>query len=338
MLLRRPAPAESQPLQLGEIATPSARADEIVIQVSVCGVCRTDLDVAEGRITAKHYPIVPGHQVVGRVAEVGRAVTSWRVGERAGVAWIHSACGNCRWCHGGLENLCQEFESTGADANGGYAEHIAVRAEFAHAVPDTFGDAEAAPLLCAGAVGWRALRLANLADGEKLALVGFGASGHLVLQLSRHRHPRSPVYVFARNAEERAFAEELGAAWTGDTVTSPPDRLDAIIDTTPAWKPVVEALGHLQPGGRLVINAIRKLDADKSELMRLDYAVHLWKERRVISVANVTRTDVREALAAAARASIRPTVQLLPLRDANAALTRLQTAKALRGAMALQVR
>jgi propanol-preferring alcohol dehydrogenase len=339
MQLRRPVPADSgdQHLELADLEKPTVRAGEIVIRVSVCGVCRTDLDVAEGRVVARSYPIVPGHQVVGVVAEIGSGVTSWRIGDRAGVAWIHSACGACRWCLSGRENLCPDFESTGADVNGGYAEYMTVRAGFAHSIPESFADAEAAPLLCAGAVGWRALRLAALADGERLALLGFGASGHLVLQLARYRHPASPVYVFARNADERAFARELGAAWAGDPVDVPPERVDAIIDTTPAWKPIVDVLDHLQPGGRLVINAIRKTDSDKAELLRLDYETHLWKERQLRSVANVTRADVRELLAAAAQIPLRPTFDLLPLDYANVALTRLRDATALRGAMVLDL-
>jgi propanol-preferring alcohol dehydrogenase len=340
MLLRRPVPTGSgNPLlELAEIDKPTARADEIVIRVSVCGVCRTDLDVAEGRVVARRYPIVPGHQVVGVVAEIGSSVAAWRVGDRAGVAWIHAACGACRWCLSGRENLCPSFEATGADVHGGYAEYVTVRAEFAHSIPESLADGEAAPLLCAGAVGWRALRLANLAEGDRLGLLGFGASGHLVLQLARHRHPGSPVSVFARNADERAFALALGAGWAGDPVDAPPERVDAIIDTTPAWKPMVDVLDHLNPGGRLVINAIRKADADKAALLRLDYETHLWKERQLRSVANVTRADVREMLAAAARIPLRPTVELLPLDHANAALLRLRNAAPLRGAMVLDLR
>ncbi|HEU4997075.1 MAG TPA: zinc-binding alcohol dehydrogenase family protein [Gemmatimonadaceae bacterium] len=337
--LRRPAPAApgATPLELVDVEAPVARDGEIVVKVSVCGVCRTDLDVVEGRVVAPRYPVIPGHQAVGRVATVGNGVTTSHVGDRVGVAWIHWADGTCRWCRAGLENLCPKFVSTGADVNGGYAEFVAVPAAFAHPIPEAMTDVDAAPLLCAGAIGWRSLRLANLSRGERLGLVGFGASGHLVLQLARHRHPDSPIFVFARNPEERAFARQLGAAWTGDTSESPPAPVDAIIDTTPAWKPIVDALGHLEVGGRLIINAIRKSDADKAELLRLDYARHLWMERVVRSVANVTRVDVRETLAAAASIPLRPTVQLLPLADANVALARLHSAAGMRGAMVLKV-
>ncbi len=339
MQLRHPAPAGpgASPLELVQVEEPVASDGEIVVKVAVCGVCRTDLDVVEGRVAARRYPVIPGHQAVGRVATVGEGVTNFRVGDRAGVAWIHWADGECRWCRSGRENLCPEFVSTGADVNGGYAEYVSVPAAFAHAIPEMLPDAEAAPLLCAGAIGWRSLRLANLSEGERLGLVGFGASGHLVLQLARHRHPDLPVYVFARNADERAFARHLGAAWTGDTAESPPARVDAIIDTTPAWKPIVDALGHLEVGGRLIINAIRKSDADKAELLRLDYATHLWMEREIRSVANVTRADVRETLAAAASMALHATVQRFPLADANVALARLHSAAGMRGAMVLDV-
>jgi propanol-preferring alcohol dehydrogenase len=221
--------------------------------------------------------------------------------------------------------------------NGGYAEDTVVAADFAHAIPATLTDVDAAPLLCAGAIGWRSLRLTGIGDGDPLGLTGFGASGHLVLQLARHRFPRSSIYVFARSDGERAFARELGAAWAGDTTDAPPEPLAAIIDTTPAWKPVVEALSHLMPGGRLVVNAIRKSSSDQIELQRLDYATHLWMEREIKSVANVTRADVREMLDFAAGANLRPTVEILPLERANDALGRLRSGTAIRGATVLRI-
>jgi propanol-preferring alcohol dehydrogenase len=236
-----------------------------------------------------------------------------------------------------LENLCPEFEATGADADGGYAEYLAVSAAFAHPIPDVFSDIEAAPLLCAGAIGWRSLRLAELVAGDCLALVGFGASGHLVMQLARHRHPDTPVYVFARSAEERAFAIELGAAWAGTLTDTPPTPVDAVIDTTPVWAPMVATLRHLAPAGRYVINAITKSDADIAALAQLDYARDLWKERVVRSVANVTRADVREVLMAAAQMRLHPSVEVLPLAQANVALQRLASGSPMRGAIVLAV-
>jgi propanol-preferring alcohol dehydrogenase len=271
------------------------------------------------------------------VAEIGPVVDGVRVGDRVGVAWIHFACGKCRWCREGRENLCPFFRSTGCDANGGYAEFMAVPAPFAHAIPDELTDTDAAPLLCAGAIGVRSLRLAALADGEALGLTGFGASAHLVLQLVRRRFPRSAVYVFTRNAAEREFAMQLGATWCGDTTDTPPESLAAIIDTTPAWKPIVEGLAHLAPGGRLVVNAIRKSSADQGELLRLDYARHLWMEREIRSVANVTRTDVRDCLQLAAELGLRPTVEELPLERANDALAALHAGRGNRGARVLRI-
>lgn len=339
MLLRRPASYSSNasPLEIAEVPTPIAGNGQLLVRVSVCGVCRTDLDVVEGRVNAPSYPVIPGHQVIGHVAQTGSGATGFREGDRVGIAWINFADGVCRWCRAGTENLCPGFRSTGCDVDGGYAEYALVPATFAHTIPAALTDAEAAPLLCAGAIGWRSLRLTRLSDGERLGLAGFGASAHLVLQLARRLFPASPIYVFARNPEERGFALELGAAWAGDTGTAPPEKLDAIIDTTPAWKPVVEALGHLAPGGRLVINAIQKISTDQRELLRVDYATHLWMEREIKSVANVTRADVREMLATAAEIGLRPTVEVLPLEAANTALARIRSAKGLRGAMVLDV-
>ncbi len=339
MLLWKPAPLADHPLALeaAEVPAPAPAARELLVRVSVCGVCRTDLDLTEGRLAAPAYPVIPGHQVVGRVAARGAGATAFREGDRVGVAWIHSACGRCRWCLAGTENLCPEFRATGCDANGGYAEFLVVHEAFAYAIPDGLPDASVAPLLCAGAIGWRSLRLTDLADGEPLGLTGFGASGHLMLQTARHLFPHSPVYVFARSPGERAFALELGADWAGATADRPPRPMMAIVDTTPAWKPVVEALAHLMPGGRLVINAIRKDPRDQGELLRLDYATHLWREHEVKSVANVTRADVRDFLDATARMNLRPTVSEVPLSEANDALAWLRSAEAIRGSRVLRV-
>lgn len=339
MLLHQPTRLVdgSSPLELAHVEVPACGAGDLLVRVSVCGVCRTDLDLVEGRLTAPRYPIIPGHQVVGLVEGAGPEVTGIRGGDRVGIAWIHSACGRCAWCRSGRENLCPSFRSTGCDENGGYAEYAVVPSAFAHAIPAELSDAAAAPLLCAGAIGWRSLRLTELADGEPLGLTGFGASAHLVLQLARHRYPGSAVYVFARNAREREFARELGAAWAGDTDDAPPEPMAAIIDTTPAWKPIVRALGNLRPGGRLVINAIRKSPADQRELESLDYAKHLWMEREIRSVANVTRADVREMLAAAVEMRLAAAIEELPLSGANEALGRVARGEGIRGALVLRV-
>jgi propanol-preferring alcohol dehydrogenase len=327
---------ETQPLALRELPIPRPQRKEILVRVSACGVCHTELDEIEGRTPPPHTPVVPGHQVVGRVEELGEGASRFAVGDRVGVAWIFSACGVCRLCREGNENLCPDFKATGRDAAGGYAEYMTVHEDFAFAIPEAFTDEEAAPLLCAGAIGYRSLRLAGIRDGGKLGLTGFGASAHLVLKMVKHRFPQTDVFVFARSEHERSFARELGARWAGETEDTAPDALNAIIDTTPTWKPVVEALRNLAPGGRLVINAIRKEDTDKQYLTRLNYPTHLWMEKEVKSVANVTRRDVQEFLALAAEIPIKPEVQLYRLEEANRALVELKQRK-IRGAKVLRV-
>jgi propanol-preferring alcohol dehydrogenase len=325
-----------RPLELRTWPDPAPGEGELLVRVTACGVCHTELDEIEGRTPPPHLPVIPGHQVVGRVEATGGGAQAFRRGDRVGIAWIHSACGECEWCRAGEENLCPDFRATGRDVHGGYAEYAVVPEGFAHAIPDAFTDAQAAPLLCAGAIGYRSLRLTGLTDGQRLGLTGFGASAHLVLKMVRHRFPASEVFVFARSAGERAFAQELGAVWAGDTGDRPPERLHAIIDTTPVWKPVVEALGRLEPGGRLVINAIRKEDVDKEELLRIGYDTHLWEEKEVKSVANVARRDVREFLALAAEIPILPEVQPFALEAANEALMQLKN-RDIRGAKVLAI-
>lgn len=324
------------PLELLDLPVPIPRDNEVVVKVSVCGVCHTELDEIEGRTPPSKFPVVPGHQVVGRVVGRGSKATGFTDNERVGIAWIHSACGKCAFCRTGRENLCSDFRATGRDADGGYAEYTTVPEAFAYRIPEVFSDAEAAPLLCAGAVGFRSLRLANLEDGENIGLTGFGASAHLVLKMVRHRHPGTNIYVFSRTDGERAFAKELGAVWAGDTGDDPPVKLHAIIDTTPAWKPVVDALRNLEKGGRLVINAIRKTDADRDALLVLDYARDLWMEKEIKSVANITRSDVASFLQVAADIPIRPEVQEYPLVEANVALLELKERK-IRGAKVLTI-
>ena len=324
------------PLALAEMPKPTPGDGEISVAVSACGVCHTELDEIEGRMEPPAFPVVLGHQVVGKVAALGPGARRFRTGDRVGVGWIHSACGICEACRAGNENLCERFRATGRDVNGGYAEFMTIPEAFTYHIPGIFSDAGAAPLLCAGAIGYRSLRLAGLRDGQSLGLTGFGASAHLVLKMVRRRFPLTKVFVFARSERERAFALELGATWTGATEEAPPEKLHAIIDTTPAWKPVVEALKHLTPGGRLVINAIRKEERDKSELLRLDYPGHLWLEKEIKSVANVARCDISEFLALAAEIPLRPEVQEYPLTDANRALAELKEGK-IRGAKVLRM-
>ena len=324
----------AQPLQLATLPDPVPRENEILVKVLACGVCHTELDEIEGRTPPPELPVVLGHQIVGRVVKVGVFVTRFNGGERVGVAWIHSTCGQCAYCLSGRENLCASFHATGRDVPGGYAEYLTVSENFVYRLPSAFSDAEAAPLLCAGAIGYRSLMLTGLQDGQTLGLTGFGASAHLVLQMTQRRYPNTQVFVFARGEAEREFARELGAVWTGPAEAESPVKLDAIIDTTPVWTPVVEALKNLAPGGRLVINAIRKEDVDKAALTRLDYARDLWQEKEIKSVANVTRHDVSEFLLIAAEIPIKPEVQTYALEEANQALLELKQ-RQVRGAKVL---
>jgi alcohol dehydrogenase, propanol-preferring len=324
------------PLRMTEPPDPVPAGRELLIKVLTCGVCHTELDEIEGRMPPPTLPIILGHQVVGRVEEAGRSCRVFQPGDRVGVAWIFSACETCEFCLRGEENLCEQFRATGRDAHGGYAELMTAPEAFAYRIPDVFTDAEAAPLLCAGAIGYRSMRLTGLKDGQSLGLTGFGASAHLVLKMVRHRYPNTRVCVFARSESERAFARELGAAWSGDTLEDAPEKLHAIIDTTPVWTPIVRALENLAPGGRLVINAIRKEESDKHVLTQLDYPNHLWREKEIKSVANVTRTDVREFLQLAALIPIKPAVQEYPLEHANQALSELKAGN-VRGAKVLRV-
>jgi len=324
------------PLELMELPDPVPAGEEVLVKVSACGVCHTELDEIEGRTPPPNLPVVLGHQVVGRVEATGNRANTFRIGDRVGIGWIYSACGTCKFCLAGNENLCHAFKATGRDANGGYAQYMTVPEGFAYRIPDGFSDAEAAPLLCAGAVGYRSLRLTGLKDGQNIGLTGFGASGHLVLKMVRYRYPNANVFVFARSAKQRTFARELGAVWAGDTAEVSPEKLNCIIDTTPVWKPIVEALENLAPGGRLVINAIRKEEVDKDYLLRIDYPIHLWLEKEIKSVANVSRRDLSEFLALAAEMRIKPEIQEFALEEANQALVELKTRR-IRGAKVLRI-
>jgi propanol-preferring alcohol dehydrogenase len=318
------------PLVAAKLPKPAAASGEILVRVSVCGVCHTELDEIEGRTPPARLPVVPGHEIVGEVAEIGDGCTRFSLGERVGIGWIYSSSGDDD------ENLSSEFRATGRDANGGYAEFVVVPEDYAYAIPDVFSDAEAAPLLCAGGVGYRSLRLAGITDGQVLGLTGFGGSGHLVLQLARHLYPRTRIFVFARSAEERAFALELGADWAGDTTEAPPEAPHAIIDTTPAWKPVLAALECLRPGGRLVINAIRKEAGDRDLMATIRYEDHLWMEKELKTVANVTRRDLEEFLPIAAEIPLQVEVEIYSLKDANRALAALRAGH-VRGAKVLKI-
>jgi alcohol dehydrogenase, propanol-preferring len=327
---------DSEPLVMCSVPIPVPNHNDLLVKVSVCAVCHTELDEIEGRTPPPAYPVIPGHQVVGQVTAIGANVKKFTVGQRVGVAWIFSACGTCNYCTAGFENLCKDFRATGRDANGGYAEYMVVNENFAFHIPDGLSDESAAPLLCAGAIGYRSICLADIQDGQTLGLTGFGASAHLVMKTLKSEYPNTEVYVFARNPEEREYARELGAVWAGTSDEKPPDKMTAIIDTTPVWQTVVLALEHLLPNGRLVINAIRKEEGDKHYLTKLDYPKHLWLEKEIKSVANVTRGDVDKFLELAARLHLTPEVQIYRLEDANKALTDLKYLR-VKGAKILRI-
>ena len=314
----------TKPLNRVELPKPEIGSGEILIKVLCCGICHTELDEIEGRTPPPKFPVVLGHQVVGVIESCDTDARKFNPGDRVGVAWIYSSCGKCEKCKAGLENLCDHFMATGRDAHGGYAEYMSVSEDFAYSIPSRFNDDQAAPLLCAGAIGYRSLKLTGLENGLALGLTGFGASGHLVLQLARYLYPDSKIYVFARSAEERKFALDLGAAWAGGSEERSPTKAAAIIDTTPVWKPVVDALANLEHGGRLVINAIRKESIDKNKLLELNYEEHLWMEKEIKSVANITRDDVDTFLKLAAKIPIIPNTQIYPFDKVNEAILDLK--------------
>ncbi len=328
--------ATQSPLSLINLPEPQPNENELLVKVSTCGVCHTELDEIEGRTPPPFLPVVPGHQIVGYVADKGAKITKFNIGERIGIGWINSSCGKCGFCKRGDDNLCAGFKATGRDVNGGYTEYTTINENYAFSIPEYLSDAEAAPLLCAGAIGYRSLRLAQLKENYVLGLTGFGSSAHLVLKLAKHLYPNSKIFVFARSEKEREFAKELGADWAGDTGDEPPQKINAIIDTTPVWKPIVKAMENLVPGGRLVINAIRKEEADKQVLLELNYEKHLWMEKEIKSVANVARRDIAEFLNFAAQLKIKPEVEEYKLENANRALTELKERK-IRGAKVIVI-
>lgn len=324
------------PLEMKDLPVPVLHEGEILVKVSACGVCHTELDEIEGRTPPPRLPVVLGHQIVGRVEKTGSKTSRFAIGDRVGIAWIYSACGECGFCSKSNENLCEHFMATGRDVNGGYSEYTIALENYAYKIPDVFSDTQAAPLLCAGAIGYRSLALTNISNGQNLGLTGFGASAHFVLMMVKHRFPDIDVYVFARSENERNFARSLGAVWAGGTEDKPPEKLHGIIDTTPAWRPVVAAMKNLRAGGRLVINAIRKEEKDKSYLLQLDYPADLWLEKEIKSVANVTRRDVSEFLTLAAEIPMQPEVEEFELEQANQALVDLKERK-IRGAKVLKI-
>lgn len=327
---------DSQPLVLSEVPKPQPGEKEVLIKLNVCGVCHTEIDEIEGRAMPAFFPIIPGHQGVGIVEKCGSGCREFQPGDRVGVAWIYSACGKCHFCASGLENLCEYFRATGRDTNGAYAEYMCIGEDFAVRIPEALSDVHAAPLLCAGAIGYRSLRLAAPKDGQNVGLMGFGASAHLVIKMLQHLHPSLNIYVFSRTEKEREFARECGANWSGDIGDPAPVKLNSVIDTTPAWKPVLESLKNLERGGRLVINAIRKENTDRQVLNGISYEDHLWLEKEIKTVANITTKDVREFLELAVEAEILPRVTEYPLQMANIALSEIKNKK-IKGAKVIRI-
>jgi propanol-preferring alcohol dehydrogenase len=316
MVLGHQARIATRPLALVDLPDPVPGPEEILVQVLACGVCRTDLHVIEGDLPPRRLPIVPGHQAVGRVAACGAGASRFRTGDRVGIAWLRGTCGSCAFCREGRENLCESSRYTGWDAHGGYADHAIVHEGFAYAIPAGFSDTEAAPLLCAGIIGYRALSRSRVRPGQKLGLFGFGSSAHIVAQLARHRG--CDVYVATRDASHRRLAAELGAAWTGDTFDAPPVPLDSAIVFAPAGEVVPPALRALGKGGTLAVAGVHM-----SDLPSMDYDTCLFHEKTVTSVASNTRADGEALLREAAAIPLRPRVTTFALAEANDALLAL---------------
>ncbi len=334
---RKDLPLKAEPLELVDLPVPKPGPKDILVRVVACGICRTELDQIEGRISPPKLPIIPGHQPVGIVEDLGAEVTRFKTGERVGGTWIYSSCRHCRFCREGRENLCEGFQGTGCHAHGGYAEYMIFPEDFLHRIPDSFTDlVKAAPLMCSGVIGYRSLKLSGMEDGKTLGLYGFGSAHHLVIQMANFKFPHSKKFAISRNPAERELARKLGADWVGDIEDKTPEKLDCAIDSTPAWKPTVYALENLEKGGRLVINLIRKEEIDKEFLLKLDYPKHLWLEKEIKTVANVTRQDAEEFLDLAAKMHIEPEIQEFKLEEANKALTELKSGK-IRGSKVLRM-
>ncbi len=330
-VLRRNATIEQNPLELLDVPTPAPAAQQVLVKVSACGVCRTDLHVIEGELPQRHLPIIPGHQVIGRIERLGVEVTKFKAGQRVGIPWLHETCGQCEYCRASKENLCETATFTGHVVNGGYAEYIVAPAAFVYAIPEAFSDVEAAPLLCAGIIGFRSLRLSGLAGpspGWRLGLYGFGNAAHVAIQVARHWG--AEVYAFTRDARHQQLARELGAVWAGQGNEQPPVKLDSSIIFAPAGELVPVALQALKKGGTLALGGIHM-----SLIPPLDYQL-LYHERVVRSVTNNTRQDGEDFLHVAAEIPLKPQVELFTLAETNRALNALKH-DAIRGAAVVQL-
>jgi alcohol dehydrogenase, propanol-preferring len=316
-LLHSPAPVASNPLVFTDAPVPQAGKGEILVRVKMCGICRTDLHVVEGELSPRKSPVIPGHQVVGIVEKLGEGASRFPIGARVGIAWLHSADLVCEYCRAGMENLCDHRTFTGYTVDGGYAEYAVAREDFAYAIPDSFSDRDAAPLLCAGIIGFRSLRLSGIKRGGRLAFYGFGAAAHLAIQVARHWGVE--VYACTRGAKHQQLALQLGAVWAGEAAAEPPAKLDAAIIFAPAGELVPPALKTLKKAGVLVLGGIHM-----SPIPSFDYDL-LYEERVIRSVANNTRQDGEDFLLVAAEIPVRTQVTLFPLRDANRALNDLKS-------------
>jgi len=334
MVLDKVSLVAEKPLRLVDLPQPVPGRGQILVRVSVCGVCHTELDEIEGRVPPSRFPMILGHEIVGTVEGLGPGARRFKKGDRVGIAWINWACGRCPFCLRGEENLCDTAKWTGKDADGGYAQYTVAWEDFAYPIPERFTDVKAAPLLCAGVIGYRALRLSGMEDGKVLGLYGFGASAHIVIQVTKYKYPDGKVFVFTRpkQKEHQDLARKLGADWIGATGDTSPEKLNCAIDFTPVGEPVREALRNLEKGGRVVINAIRKA----TPIPELDYTEHLWYEKEVKSVANVTRRDAQEFLPLAGEIPIVSETQEFKLEEANEALILLKEGK-IRGAGVLKI-
>ncbi|MGH9855377.1 MAG: zinc-dependent alcohol dehydrogenase family protein [Blastocatellia bacterium] len=318
-LLRSIAPIEQNPLELTETPTPQPTENQVLVKVSACGVCRTDLHVIEGELPRQVLPIIPGHQIIGRVEQIGAQVTSLKIGDRVGIPWLHETCGQCEYCRDGKENLCENATFTGWLVNGGYAEYAVAPATFVYPIPEIFSDEEAAPLLCAGIIGFRSLRLSGIAGrslGRRLGIYGFGAAAHIAIQVARHWGV--DVYAFTRDMRHQQLAYDLGAVWAGGSDDQPPETLDSVIIFAPAGELVISALKVLKKGGCVALGGIHM-----SQIPPIDYQL-LYGERIVRSVANNTRQDGLDFLRVAAEIPIKTQVQIFDLVEANAALNALK--------------
>jgi len=326
--LRAPAKVETNPLEIGDLPKPEPGPGEILVRVEVCGVCRTDLHVIEGELPPKKSPVIPGHQVVGHVAATGAGVERLSIGSRVGVAWLYKTDGTCEYCRRGEENLCDDPQFTGYTVNGGYAEFLVAPQDFVYPLPENLHAEQAAPLLCAGIIGYRCLRLSGVKSGARLGLYGFGAAGHVAIQVARYWGVE--VYASSRDSRHQALAKELGAVWAGGTLDAPPEKLDAAIVFAPAGEIVPAALAGLKKGGRLILGGIHM-----SDIPAFPYSL-LYEERMIRSVANNTREDGREFLRLAAEIPVKTHAQVYLLAEANLALNALKN-DAIRGAAVLRI-